>query len=104
MSGGHFDYTQYHINNIADSIESELERQGKEKPKNELYFDREYYEKYPEEKYYYTHAEEVQQEMRNAIKILRQAAVYAQRVDWYLSGDDGSENFLKRLRDELNDI
>lgn len=104
MSGGRFDYTQYHINTIADSIESELQRQGKEKPKDELYFDKEYLEKYPEERYYYTHPEEVQQEMRNAVKILRQAAVYAQRVDWYLSGDDGDESFLKRLRDELNAI
>lgn len=102
MSGGRFDYTQYHINTIADSIESELDRQGKEKPKDELYFDKEYLEKYPEEKYYYTHPEEVQQEMRNAVKILRQAAVYAQRVDWYLSGDDGDESFLERLRAELN--
>jgi hypothetical protein len=102
MSGGRFDYTQYHINTIADSIESELERQGKEKPKDELYFDKEYLEKYPEEKYYYIHPLEVQNEMRKAIKILRQASVYAQRVDWYLSGDDGDENFLKRLKAELN--
>jgi len=60
MSGGRFDYTQYHITTIADSIESELDRQGKEKPKDELYFDKEYLEKYPEERFYYTHPEEVQ--------------------------------------------
>ena len=50
MSGGHFDYKQYHINEIVDSIERELNRQGKEKPKDELYGDKEYFEKYPDEK------------------------------------------------------
>ena len=50
MSGGHFDYKQYHINEIVDSIERELNNQGKEKPKDELYCDKEYYEIYPDEK------------------------------------------------------
>ena len=45
MSGGHFDYNQYRINDIADSIERELNRQGKEKPKDELYGDKEYFSK-----------------------------------------------------------
>ena len=36
MSGGHFDYQQYRINDIADSIEHELNIQGKEKPKDKL--------------------------------------------------------------------
>ena len=48
MSGGHFNYNQYRINDIADSIECELNRQGKEKPKDELYCNSEYYEKYPD--------------------------------------------------------
>ena len=43
MSGGYFDYNQYRINDIADRIERELNRQGKEKPKDELYGDKEYF-------------------------------------------------------------
>ena len=101
MSGGKFNYAQYHITEIIDGIERELERQGKERPKHEIYFD---LEDYPDEKYYYTHTEEVQQEMRNAIKALKLAAVYAQRVDWYLSGDDGEESFLRRLKEELDKL
>ena len=101
MSGGHFDYNQYRINDIADSIERELSRQGKEKPKSELYGDKEYFEKYPDEKYYYTYPEIVQEKMREAVKQLKIAAIYAQRVDWYLSGDDGDESFIERLEEEL---
>ena len=95
MSGGYFDYNQYRINDIADSIERELNRQGKEKPKDELYFD---------DEYYYTYPEIVQEKMREAVKQLKIAALYAQRVDWLLSGDDDEESFIKRLSDDLNNL
>jgi hypothetical protein len=38
------------------------------------------------------------------MKVLRVAAVYAQRIDWLLSGDDGEESFLKRLKEELGQL
>ena len=104
MSGGHFDYNQYRINDIADSIERELNRQGKEKPKDELYGDVEYYEKYPDEKYYYTYPEIVQEKMKEAVRQLKIAAVYAQRVDWLLSGEDSEERFIERLEEDLNGL
>ena len=102
MSGGSFDYKQYHISEIADTIEHELEKQGKLKPKEDLYMMKEYYEDHPEEKYYETYPDEVQKQMREGIKRLRMAAIYAQRIDWYLAGDDGDENFLERLKEDLD--
>lgn len=102
MSGGYFNYNQYLINDIVDSIECELNKQGKEKPKSELYNDKEYFEKYPDEKYYHTYSETVQEKMREAIKQLRIATVYVQRIDWFLSGDDGEDCFIKRLAEDLN--
>jgi len=104
MSGGHFDYKQYWINDIADSIELELDRQGKEKPRDELYYNKEYYDEYPEDKFYPTYSEIVQEKMKEAIKQLRIAAVYAQRIDWFLSGDDNEESFIERLGEELENI
>ena len=104
MSGGHFDYNQYKIDEIADSIERALNNQGKEKPKDELYGNLDYYKDYPEEKYYYTYPEIVQEKMREAVKQLRIAAVYAQRVDWFLSGDDGEESFIRRLQEDLDSL
>ena len=104
MSGGYFDYQQYCINHIADDIEYELNKQGKEKPKDELYLSSEYYEKYPEELYFYTYPENVQEKMKEAVKYLRIASIYTQRVDWFLSGDDGEESFLSRLEKELNEL
>jgi len=101
MSGGHFNYQQYQIADIADHIERELNQQGKLKDKDELYMDDDHYNKYPEEKFYYTYPEEVQEKLREAVKQLKIAAVYAHRVDWFLSGDDGEESFLERLEEDL---
>lgn len=104
MSGGHFDYKQYWINDIADSIELELDRQGKEKPRDELYYNKEHYDEYPEDKFYPTYSIIVQEKMKEAIKQLRIAYVYVRRIDWFLSGDDSEESFIRRLDEELKTI
>ena len=44
MSGGAFDYKQYNIREIHETIQSELERMGSPKPKQELWNNKEYYE------------------------------------------------------------
>ena len=42
--------------------------------------------------------------MKEAVRALKIAQVYAQRVDWLLSGDDGEESFLSRLEEELKKL
>jgi hypothetical protein len=44
------------------------------------------------------------QKFREALKILREAEVYAQRIDWLISHDDGEETFLRRLKEDLEKI
>lgn len=58
MSGGRFDYSQYKIREIYEEIQKELNSQGKEKSKEDLWMQKEYYEKYPEEKFQYTYRED----------------------------------------------
>lgn len=43
-------------------------------------------------------------EFKNGLKALRKAYVYAQRIDWLLSGDDGEDSFHERLKEELKGI
>ena len=43
-------------------------------------------------------------EFRNAINILRKAEIYAHRIEWLLSGDDGEESFHKRLKEDLKEL
>ena len=103
MSGGAFDYNQYRIRQIWEDIQKELDNQGKEKPKDELrYFDREYFEKYPEERFEPTYREDIQQIFKDGIKALKIAEIYAQRIDWYLSGDNGEDSLVSRLKEDLD--
>lgn len=169
MSGGHFDYYQYHIEEIADRLEMDIadieyarsigkvnkkevyahlldtvngqkswpswlvdvccrydnkedaikslrnnvnihEKDGK------LYYDDTFskyevviYEGVVEEwadgEYHFDIEDpEVFEEFKKGLKILKTAAIYAQRIDWLRSGDDGEESFKQRLKEELDEL
>ena len=108
MSGGYFDYKQWHIQQIAEDVETIIERNGREKTREELkeegWRDNDWYKKYPEDLYYYKYPDEVIEKFKEGLIILKKAAIYAQRIDWLLSGDDGEESFLRRLKEELDKI
>lgn len=42
-------------------------------------------------------------EFRKGVIYLKLAEIYAQRIDWLVSGDDGEEAFHKRLKEELSE-
>lgn len=104
MSGGHFNYNQHLIREIADRIQKELDRQGKKKSDRDLYFTSEYYNEYQEETLYRVYPQEIQDKMREAVNYLKIAYVYAHRTDWFLSGDDGDESYIRRLEEDLKKI
>ena len=108
MSGGAFDYQQYKIGYIAEQIEEVIIKNGVKKTpeeiKDEGWRDDSWYEKYPEDKFHYKYPDEVIEKMKEAVKSLKIAQEYAQRVDWLLSGDDGEESFLSRLEENLKKI
>lgn len=89
MSGGHFDYKQYELRNIADSIEqaiidnvsTELNEYGEPKSLGL--------------------SEKTIRVFQQTARDLRQVLVYVQRIDWLLSGDDGEETFHNRLQDDM---
>ena len=169
MSGGHFDYNQYHIEDIANKLQREiadieyaktvgiikkkevyaylidvnsgrkywpnwlLEATNRRDSKDDvvdylvkyyairsddgkLYH---YYvgikyevvvyegeiEEYADGKYHLEIEDaEVVEEFKKGLKILKTAAIYAQRIDWLLSGDDGEDSFKKRLKEELDEL
>ena len=107
MSGGAFEYNQYKIGYIADQIEHEIEKNGRPKTKEEIkddFRDSSWYEEYPEDLNHYKYPADVIEEFKNAVKHLRVAEIYAQRVDWLLSGDDGEESFIERLKSDLEKL
>ena len=90
MSGGHFDYDQYKLEYIADSIQ-ELIASNNDESLNEC-----------GDRVGHGYSAETIAEFEKAVKYLRLAFIYAHRVDWLVSGDDGEESFHQRLKEELN--
>lgn len=93
MSGGYFEYKQYELNAIADSIEQVI-RDWEEQKKSE-YEDR--------VKWDFKDPSTIL-ELYNAITLIRKASVYAHRIDYLLSADDGEESFHKRLKEDMKNI
>ena len=108
MSGGAFNYDPYKIGYMVDQIEETVVKNGVEKTpedlKNEGWRDPDWYKKYPEDLFHYKYPDEVIEKMKEGIEVLKRAQIYAQRIDWLLSGDDGEESFLRRLQEELNEL
>ena len=106
MSGGHFYYDQYRIGYIADEIDDVIRKNKVEKTKDEL--ERWDYDDdgnvYEDCKYHYWFDDKTIGRFKEAVKVLRLAEVYAQRIDWLLSCDDDEESFHSRLEEELKKL
>ena len=99
MSGGHFDYDQHRIRNIANSVDQLIEQNGKEVEYSKGYIMSEY-----DPTHHYEYPPEVIEKFKEGLEILRKAEIYAQRIDWLVSGDDGEESFLSRLKEDLDKL
>lgn len=105
MSGGHWDNQQWHIDNIADGIEQEVIISGKPIPRQRWeYWQMEHFKEHPEDAVNYAYPESTLRRMEEAVYALKRAAIYAQRVDYLLCGDDGEESFEERLQKELAEL
>ena len=92
MSGGHFQYEQYKIGYIADEVEDLIVHNGSEEK---------------DEWGYHKHSNftpETIDEFKQALILLRMAQVYAHRIDWLVSGDDGEDSFHNRLKHDLEKL
>lgn len=90
MSGGHFDYKQYTIGNIADQIDEIIQSNNStlvDEDGNEIN---------------YSFNQNTIDEFKYAVILLRKAMIYAHRIDWLVSGDDGETNFHERLATDLD--
>lgn len=87
MSGGHFDYIQYRIEQAADEVEQYIRKC--ESTETDEYGYREEY------------SPETIAKFRECESTLRRAAAMLQRVDWLASGDDGEDCFHTRWEEEV---
>lgn len=104
MSGGRFNYNQFQIEEITRGVEDELNKMGKEIPRKDQWRDANMLREYPEDRYYPIHKPETVREFKEAVRILKLAYIYTQRIDWFLSGDDGEDTFHERLKEDLGKL
>ena len=91
MSGGHFNYDQYKIGQIADMVEQliisndsqELNEWGDTKGLG--------------------YSKQTIAAFNQGLHLLKLAQIYAQRIDWLVSCDDGEDTFYRRLDKDLAD-
>jgi hypothetical protein len=92
MSGGHFDYQQYRLSDIADSIECVINANLDDANVNDV------------DEWVQSYSKETIAEFKTAVDLLRRAQCYAQRIDWLVSGDDGENTFHERLKEDIAEI
>lgn len=92
MSGGHFNYKQHTLLDIADDIGSQI-LSNDSTEKNEF-----------GDNIGNRYSPETIAQFEKAVKALKLAYVYAQRIDWLLSGDDGEDSFHKRLQAQIGEL
>ena len=92
MSGGHFNYKQHHLLDMADDIGSQILTNDSTE-KNEW-----------GDNIGNRYSPETIEEFEKAVKALKLAYAYAQRIDWLLSGDDGEDSFHIRLQAQLKEL
>jgi len=89
MSGGTFNYIQHRFSEIIEGIEHAIRNNNSNVDDTQFCEPCNYNEKTIEE-------------FKTAIKTLKIAQVYAQRIDYLIAGDDGEETFHKRLEEDLS--
>ena len=112
MSGGCYDYKQWQIEDIANYIEDYIYGHSLDEDVED--YIRDHWLEDEEKEYIRknkhtipnrcNYSKETIKEFKKGLAILRKAYIYAQRIDWFLSGDDGEESFHKRLKEDLDNL
>jgi len=105
MSGGRFDFSEFRIDGIAEQIMQEVIISGKPIPKQRWdYSEHQEFAETGKAPMNYAYPDSVLRRMEEAVYALKRAFIYSHRIDYLLSGDDGEENFERRLSDELAEL
>ncbi len=87
MSGGYFDYDEFHITQIADQIERVIVNNTKQ----------------DEYGFAFNYSKDTLSILEYAVQQLKRVATMIHRIDWLLSGDDGEKTFTEKWsKDNVN--
>lgn len=105
MSGGHWNYIQHRFDEVIEDLTTAIERNGQKKEFDEMSaYERGMIDSYPEYGYYERHSEAVLAKFKEARLAIAIAQEHIQRMDWYISGDDSEESYLRLVDENINEI
>ena len=90
MSGGHFDYQQYRLNDIATMIDELIA--SNDDPTLDEFGNRRGHGYNPS----------TLTRFKVASHALKKTATMVQQIDWLVSGDDGEDTFLRRWAKDVD--
>lgn len=99
MSGGYYNYQHQTLGNLADDIERDFKNNGKYKPDSDYALDK----NMEDDRLWNTSPQQrlvILQEVNQIIVDLRACEIRAKELDWYLSGDTGTEFYLQWLQEQ----
>lgn len=89
MSGGTFEYKQYVLNDIKEQLVEKLDK-----------FDELEYNKYENE----LDVLALKDNILKTIELLTITQIHVHRLDWLFAGDDGLENYFKRIEEDFKQL
>ena len=103
MSGGHYDYTYFKVEELADRIESDFVKDGKYLGEDWSIPVSDYFGARPLIEY--DRLEDATDEQRiiilkeisKLVADLKACSVRAKELEWYMSGDTGASSYIERL-------
>ena len=110
MSGGSMDYIGFKMQEAIGQVAGEIARiemMGRKEVADEFRPCDYYVKEHPDKKFLASPAglrRETLKRLRAAEKAIRIASIYAIRVEWLTSCDDGYDNFILRTDDELEKL
>lgn len=107
MSGGYFDYKEFHLNVMINSIKEVIERNGAEKKPDDLFswdYDPITGQIKEDCKYYYKYSPETIDVFKQAIKCLKMAYLYVHGIDYLLEGDIDENDLQERIKEGMEYI
>ena len=90
MSGGFFDFRQYDIQRIVEELSQVISTNNDESYDEWGCIKGRFFEK------------KTVKELEKGLELLKNAYIYAHRIDYLLCGDDGEATFHKRLKEDLS--
>jgi hypothetical protein len=79
MSGGHFDHLQYRLMSMAGELKDQIDTEYKQESM-------------------------IKKLLSEVCMLMELTSVIMQRADYFLSGDEDSESFIKRFKEDLRQL